>query len=171
LAGAQEVQVGSEAEFLPFSGAYPRYYATPPRDYNLRWGKVTGRLHGSVQAEFNDNINLADSGGESDLSFAPLIGVGFLWPISDNNVLEFDITAGYRFYLDHPELNTFSISPDTRLNYQIRVLKAQVTLHDRFSIQVDPLSRPELSGTGNVFNYQRLNNSSGDSRHHFRRGL
>jgi hypothetical protein len=160
--GAQEGQVGSEAEFMPQSGPYPRYYATSPRDYNLRWGRVTGRMHGSVQAEFNDNINLADgSAAEGDLSFSPLIGIGFLWPITDNNVLEFDITAGYRFYLDHSELNTFSVSPDSRLTYQIRVLKAQITLHDRFSVQVDPLSRPELSGGGSVFNYQRLNNNAG----------
>jgi hypothetical protein len=159
--GQQEsARVGSEAGFIPRSQPYPQHYLTEPRDYNLKWGKLTGRLRGSAQVEFNDNINLS-ADGKSDLSFAPMVGFGFLWPLSEKNVLEFDIGIGYRAYLEHPELNSVQISPDSRLTYQIRVLKAQVTIHDQFSIQVDPLSRPELSGSGTVFNYRRFNNDAG----------
>lgn len=165
LAGAfaqqEGAQLGNDAYFIPRSNPYPRNYSAGPRDYNLRWGKLTGRLYGSVQTEFNDNINLADANAESDISFAPLIGIGFLWPLSEKNVLEFDIGVGYRAYLDHSELNSIHVSPDSRLTYQLRVLKAQVTVHDQFSVQVDPISRPEISGTGSVFNYRRLNNDAG----------
>lgn len=162
-AGAQQenLQLGNEAYFIPRSNPYPRHYSAGPRDYNLRWGRLTGRLHGSLQAEFNDNINLADAAAESDFSFAPMVGIGFLWPLSEKNVLEFDIGVGYRAYLDHSELNTLHVSPDSRLTYQVRVLKAQITVHDQFSIQVDPLSRPEISGSGSVFNYRRINNDAG----------
>lgn len=155
------MQYGDEANFIPRSQPYPSYYSTPPRNYNLKWGKLTGRLYGSVQTEFNDNINLSQENPESDLSFAPLIGVGFMWPLSEKNLLEFDVGIGYRAFVQHPELNTINISPDSRLTYQMRILKAQITVHDQFSVQVDPLSRPELSGDGRVFNYRRFNNNAG----------
>jgi hypothetical protein len=161
LAQEDRAPAGSETYFIPRSNPYPRTYSTEPRDYNLRWGKLTGRLYGSVQTEFNDNINLAEEGAESDISFAPLIGIGFLWPLSEKNVLEFDVGVGYRAYLDHSELNSVTVSPDSRLTYQIRVLKAQITIHDEFSVQADPLTRPELSGGGGVFNYRRFNNDAG----------
>src|SRR5688572_32581432 len=100
------MQYGNEASYIPRSQPYPSYYSAGPRDYNLKWGKVTGRLYGSVQAEFNDNINLSDVNAKSDISLAPLIGIGFMWPLSENNVLEFDIGVGYRAFLKHSELNT-----------------------------------------------------------------
>lgn len=152
---------GNESYFIPRSNPYPSYYSSAPRDYNLKWGKLTGRLSGSVQAEFNDNINLSQDHAEADLSFAPLIGIGFIWPLSDKNILNFDLGFGYRAYINHPELNTLNISPDSRISYQLRILKAQITVHDQFSVQVDPLSRPELSGGSSVFNYRRFNNDAG----------
>jgi hypothetical protein len=147
--------------FIPRTPSFPSFYADAPRDYNLRWGKVTGRLHGSVQTEYNDNINLSDDDARADVVIGPFVGVGFLWPLSEKNILQFDLGVGYRAYLDNTELNSLLISPDSRLNYQVRVLDAEITFHDQFSIEVDPLSRPELSGATEVLDYRRFNNDVG----------
>jgi hypothetical protein len=147
--------------FIPRTPLYPTFYSAEPREYNLRWGKLTGRLHGSVQTEFNDNINLADADERADVIIGPFAGMGFLWPVSENNILQFDLGVGYRAHLDNTELSTLLISPDSRLNYQIRVLDAQITIHDQFAIQVDPLTRPELSGATETLEYRRFNNDAG----------
>jgi hypothetical protein len=148
--------------FIPRTPYYPSFYSEEPRDYNLRWGKLTGRLRGSMQIEYNDNINLSDADARADLILGPFVGMGFLWPLSEKNILQFDLGVGYRAYLDNSALNSLLISPDSRLNYQIRVLDAQITIHDQFAIEVDPLSRPEISGTtAEVLDYHRFNNDAG----------
>ena len=148
--------------FIPRTSAHPAFYADTPREYNLKWGNLTARLQGSVQAEYNDNINLSERNPRSDFVFGPYLGLGFLWPVSERNLLQFDIGLGYRAYLNNPSLNSIQISPDSRLSYQIRVLKALLTIHDQFSVEVDPLSRGELSGVDNsLLNYRRFNNNLG----------
>ncbi len=147
--------------FIPRTPYYPSFYSEDPRDYNLRWGKVTGRLRGSLQTEYNDNVNLSDAEKKGDVIISPFVGIGFLWPVSEKNVLQFDLGAGYRVYLDNSDLNSLLISPDSRLNYQIRVLDAEINIHDQFAVQVDPLSRPELSGGTEVLDYHRFNNDAG----------
>jgi hypothetical protein len=153
--------IPNDAAFIPRTSPYPAHYISEPREYNLKWGNVTARLAGSVQMEYNDNINLSEIDPQQDFIFGPNAGVGFVWPISENNVLQFDIGVGYRAYVNHPELNSVQIQPDSRLSYQIRVLKAQVLFYDQFRVDVDPISRPELSGGRALINYQRFNNALG----------
>jgi hypothetical protein len=43
----------------------------------------------------------------------------------------------------------------------MRVFKAQVVFHDQFAVQIDPLSRPEISGGEGLINYRRFNNALG----------
>jgi hypothetical protein len=144
------------------SSPYPTFNEPRLRDYNIKLGPLNGRLFGSLQTEFNDNINLAENGAESDVFFFPNFGVGFQWPISERNILEFAVGMGYRAYINHPNLNSISITPDSRLAYQMRIAKVNILLRDNFQLQVDPLSRPDLSGApGALLNYRRFNNDIG----------
>ncbi len=157
-AGAQEAE-----SFLMRSSPAPMFSQPPKKDYNLHWGPLTARLHGTMQAEFNDNINLVERNPASDVYFFPNFGIGMQWPISPKNILELNLGVGYRVYVDHAELNTFSISPDTRLMYQMRIGKVNVLLRDSFTLQVDPLTRPDISGSasGALLNFKRINNDIG----------
>lgn len=161
LTSAAALHAQNDSSYIMRSAPYPIYYQSQPRDYNLKWGPLSGRFHGSLQTEWNDNINLSDSHARGDLIFHPQFGIGFLWPLSEQNVLEFGLSLGYRAYLDHPELNSLQITPGSRLTYQVRLGKVQVTFHDRYSIQVDPLSRPEISGGSSLINFRRFNNQAG----------
>lgn len=130
-----------------------------PAKYNLKWGSWKGRLKGSVTAEFNDNINLASVNRQSDFYLGPEVGIGLFYPISHRNLLSLDLGVGYRWYLQHSELSTFHISPDTHIDYRFWVKDVQINVHDDFRVQIDPTSRPELSGS--VFNYRRFINNAG----------
>jgi hypothetical protein len=141
---------------------YPPFSTAPPPDYNLKWGRLSARVSGSVSTEYNDNINLADHDALDDFIFEPNVGIGFILPLSEINILQFDLGLGYRVYVNNPELNSFQITPDSQLVYHLRAGKTEITVHDKFSIQVDPLSRPELSGTNNaVLDYKRFINDIG----------
>jgi hypothetical protein len=149
--------------FLMRTQPTPTFSEPPKRDYNLKWGPVTARFHGSLQTEYSDNINLAERNAQSDVYFFPNFGVGFQWPISPQNILEFNLGAGYRAYVNHPELNTLQVAPDSRLLYQMRVGKVGLVFHDSFYLQVDPLSRPDINGSpaGGILNFKRFANDIG----------
>ena len=142
---------------------YPAYREPERMRYNLKWGKAIGRFRASLQTEYNDNLTLSERNAESDLLFEPIVGVGFLLPLSKANILQLDLDAGYQSYLSHPELNTLTIAPNSRIDYRVIVNKVAVTFHDMFTIQSDPISRPELGGAsaGNASEFRRLNNVTG----------
>ena len=133
----------------------------PKRDYNLRLGPVNGRFFGSIQMEYSDNINLSAIDPQSDVYFFPNFGVGFQWPLSPQNILEFSLGLGYRAYIDHPELNSLQITPDSKLKYHMRIGRINLELHDQFQLQVDPLSRADISGGEGLINFQRIINDLG----------
>lgn len=145
------------------SSPSPAFNDPARQNYNLRWGPVTGRLSGSLQTEYNDNINLGADHRLWDISLMPNVGVGFQWPISPRNVLQFDIGFGYHTSVNHPELDSFSVSPDSKLIYQMRAGKVNLTFRDSFSVNVDPLIRPDVSGgnSGSLLNFKRVNNDFG----------
>jgi hypothetical protein len=156
------VQGQVEREYFARTPAYPGYRSPETARYNLKLGKLTAQLTGNVQAEFNDNVNLSAHDAQADFSVGPYLGIGFLWPLTRNHVMQLDMGLGYRWYLQNPAANSISVSPNTHLDYTILIGDVRLNLHDRFSIQVDPVSRGEISGqTGQVTAFRRLVNASG----------
>lgn len=144
------------------SSPYLPYRQPEPAKYNLKWGRLQGRITGEVQTEFNDNINLANTGKLADWSIGPNIGIGFIYPISKEHLMQFSVGAGYRFYLNSPSINSFSIAPNSSWSHTITIGNVTVDVHDQFSIQVDPTSRGEISGSPNsLVNFRMINNTSG----------
>lgn len=145
------------------SAPYLTFNEPPKRDYNLRLGPLNGRFFGSMQVEYSDNINLAETGAAADVYFYPNFGIGIQWPLSAQNLLEFSLGLGYRAYVDHPDLNSFQISPDSRLSYMMRIGKVNVILRDNFQLQIDPLTRADISGgtNGALLDFRRFVNDAG----------
>lgn len=143
-------QVGED--FLSRTAPAPPYRSPQPQRYNLKWGKLTGRLHGTVVAEFNDNVNLSSSNPVADISIGPEIGIGFLYPISDRNVLQVDLEAGYRWYLKSKSVSTLTISPKSvsRLDYYIYFDEGRINFHDTFYAQTSAVDFGAVNGTGGV---------------------
>ena len=142
---------------------YPAYSAPEASAYNLKWGKMIARVHASTQVEYNDNINLAETNPRSDLSLAPSVGVGFMYPVSKNNLLQLDLGLGYRWYLNSPGVSSLMLAPNSRLDYRLFISDLSLNFYDNISVQADPVSRPEISGTGgrDYLNFRRLHNLGG----------
>jgi hypothetical protein len=156
-------QVGED--FLSRTAPTPPYRSPQPHRYNLKWGDLTGRLTGTVVAEFNDNINLSDTNPVADISIGPEIGFGFLYPISERNVLQLDIGVGYRWYLKSPDVSSITISPrsSSRLDYYLYFDEGRVNFHDIFYVQISPVDFGALNGAGgvNLSKFQRFVNTAG----------
>jgi len=149
--------------------------------YNLEVGPIKFRFSATMGIEYNDNINLSQNDSftftnttpglppitittrkQEDVILHPQINLDALWPITQLNTLRFDIGIGHSFYLDHSENDTNSIliTPGSQLAFDIFVGDFRINLHDRFSLQQDPVDEIALS---NVADYGRFENLAGVS--------
>jgi hypothetical protein len=146
--------------------------------YNLQVGPIKFRFSATMGVEYNDNINLAEDGSiialtptgpilittspQSDFILRPQVNMNALWPITQLNTLKFDIGVGYAFYLDHSNYNTNGVlvQPGSQLAFDIFVGDFRINIHDRFSLEQDPVAEVALS---NVADYGRFQNTAGIS--------
>lgn len=154
-----------EREYFMRTAPYPPYPTSEASRYNIKVGKATAYLSANVQGEWNDNIFLNNVNKVEDYSIGPYLGIGIHWPITKKNVLELDLGAGYRWYLNSPDVSAVNVTPNTHLDYTILVDNLRILLRDRFAIHVDPLSYGQLSGGGaanfRVTDFRRLINTAG----------
>jgi hypothetical protein len=151
--------------------------------YNLLLGPIRFRVSATVGAEYNDNINLSDDGTatfvvpgsppgtppitltsrtQDDFIIRPTLSIDALWPVTQLNTLRLDLGVSYAFYLDHSNANTNGvlISPGSQLAFDIFVGDFRINIHERPSLQQDPIAEAALS---NVVDYGRFENTAGVS--------
>ncbi len=146
--------------------------------YNLEVGPIKFRFSATMGIEYNDNINLAEGGSavffsptgpiiitttkQDDIILRPQVNLNALWPITQLNTLRLDIGMGYSFYMDHSNYNTSGVllSPGSQLAFDIFVGDFRINIHDRFSLEQDPVGEVALS---NVADYGRFQNTAGIS--------
>ena len=144
--------------------------------YNLQLGPMKLRFSATIGFEYNDNINLAEDATallpsptgpvlvttqqQSDFIIRPQVNIDALWPITQLNTLRLDVGIGYAFYMDHPNYNTNGVlvNPGSQLAFDIFVGDFRINLHDRFSLEQDPVAEATLS---NVADYGRFQNTAG----------
>ena len=130
--------------------------------YNLMVGPIRFRFSATAGIEYNDNINLSEVDEQEDFIFRPHVNLNAIWPVTQINTLRLDLGVGYAFYLDHSESNTNGIllAPGSQLAFDIFVADFRINIHDRFSLQQDPIA--EL-GISNTVDYGRFQNQAGIS--------
>src|SRR5947209_19241847 len=69
--------------------------------YNLLLGPVRFRVGATVGAEYNDNVNYAETNTQDDFIITPSLSLDAIWPVTQLTTLRLDLGIGYTFYLDH----------------------------------------------------------------------
>ncbi len=131
--------------------------------YNLLVGPIRFRFSATMGIEYNDNISLAQHDEkQDDLIFRPQVNFNAVWPITQLNTLRFDIGIGYSAYVQHSGNNTNGIlvTPGSQLAFDIFVGDFRINIHDRMSVQQDPITQPQLNNTAD---YGRFENTAGIS--------
>src|SRR6266481_5710788 len=146
--------------------------------YNLLLGPVRFRFSATFGVEYNDNINLSDEGTavivtptgpvllrsqkEDDVILRPAINIDAISPITQLNTLRLDLGLSYAIYVQHSNAdpNGVLISPGSQLAFDVFVGDFRINIHDRPSLQQDPIAEGALS---NVVDYGRFENTAGVS--------
>ena len=144
------------------AAAEARHQSIEQIPYNLLAGPVRFRFSLTTGVEYNDNINLAETHKQSDVIIRPQFNIDAIWPVTQLNTLKLDLGLGYSFYIEHPNADTNGviIAPGSQLSFDIFVQDFRINLHDRFSLQQDPVAELQLS---NVVDYGRFENTAGVS--------
>ncbi len=161
----------SRSVFTPAYIPASSYSAPEARRYRSLWGSPTleRQLHADLAVEFNDNINLGDKGNrKADVAITPAAGMGLRWRPGGNQEIELNLGVGYRWYLNHSELNSVIITPSTRAQYNFRVGSVnpvKLNVHDYFSTAIDPTSEGQIGAASvnpnQLLNYRRILNTLG----------
>src|ERR1700676_1842514 len=130
--------------------------------YNLLLGPVRFRLSATFGVEYNDNINLAEVNEQHAVILRPQVNFDAIWPLTQLNTLRMDIGLGYAYYINHTNANTNGvlIAPGSQLAFDIFVGDFRINIHERPSLQQDPIAELGLS---NVIDYGRFENTAGVS--------
>jgi hypothetical protein len=126
--------------------------------YNLLTGPVSWRFLSGLELSYNDNVNYSQNNREGDFIFQPNLATQARWPVTENNILNFSLNAGYSAYVQHPNLSRFYINPGSDLSFDILIGDLTINLHERPSITENAYENPTSGGQGN---YSLLQNTVG----------
>ena len=122
--------------------------------YNLKLGPIGLRASTALSAEYTDNVNLGGLNTGGDVILRPSLNSRLVWPVTDKNVLNLNLGAGYSYYVDHSRYNRLFLSPDTELAFDVYLGDFLIDLHDRVSITENAYQDPTLSGNGDYAQFQ-----------------
>lgn len=121
--------------------------------YNIKLGEAKLRFSTSLGVEYNDNINVSETGQVEDFILRPEVTTDLFWAVTDQNAVNLSLGLGYAKYLDNDDSDSLQIRPGSLLSFDVYVDDLRINLHDRFSFYQDPIQQGAVSGT-NAINSQ-----------------
>ena len=111
-------------------------------------------ITGTASTQYTDNVNLTPTNKISNLSFTLGLGLNTTWVISHLNQLTFHFGGEMteNFYGNGQRQLTFSIAPDSLIEFKFAISDWQIRLFDQFSYTQDPTTNPTATNTANLNN-------------------
>ena len=128
--------------------------------YTYKNGDFRMLLTPAMSLQWNDNINCTETGKQDDFIILPTLGVTMSYPLTDRNLLQLSVTAGYNEYINHHNLSSWYLSTGSGLSFDMYVKDIIINLHDNFSYSQNSAQNPAVAGTGS---YGTFDNSIGVS--------
>lgn len=164
LLGLATVANGQEAVRLSMAGeaaaAAQRRANSTIGYYNLKLGPTAWNFNAGLGVDYNSNVNYTEDDPEADFVIRPTVGARMLWPVTDRNSINLNLSGGYSMYLTHSELSGPYMNPGSGLSFDLYVKDFLINFHDRFSIIEYSYQDPTLAGRGD---YAYLENALGTS--------
>jgi opacity protein-like surface antigen len=109
-------------------------------------------LAGSVGVQYTDNVNLSATDKISNLSFSQGLSLDTTWVISHLNRLQFTFGGQImeNFYGNGRSQLTFSIDPNSLIEFKLAISDWEVRLYDQFSYTQNPTTDPTATNTANL---------------------
>jgi len=128
--------------------------ATQRKSDNVRWGPVNAVFGVSLGVGYNDNIFLTSSDREGGLIINPSGNAQVYWDATDNGALALSMGVGYSKYIDHSELDQFTIAPNSVINYSLLIGSVRLRFQDTMSYSLDPTQVGAVSGVAEYGGFQ-----------------
>ena len=126
--------------------------------YTFKTGDFKLLLTPSFETDWNDNINLSKSNQEQDFILRPTLQVNSSYPITQANLLQLNVTAGYDKYLEHYDYSNWRVQSGSQLSFDTYVKDVLINLHERFDYTEDAGAQPVVAGSGE---YGSAHNTAG----------
>ena len=102
----------------------------------------------SLATEWNDNINISKTNELSDFILRPRLQLNSSYPLTQINLLQLNVVAGYDKYLQHDLYSTYQIESGSQLSFDTYIKDILINLHDRFDYTQDAATQAAVTGTG-----------------------
>jgi hypothetical protein len=116
--------------------------------YTVKSGDFRLLVTPAMGFDWNDNINIARTNALQDYIVRPMMGLAMSYPVTQHNLLRFDVTFGYQDYLEHSQYSTWYIQSGSELAFDIFIKDFRINLHDRFSYTQDSSQQAAIANTG-----------------------
>src|SRR5208282_6548685 len=126
--------------------------------YTVKEGDFRLLVTPSLELDWTDNVNLSKTNVQDDFILRPTVGLNASYPVTQNNLLQLNVTFGYNEYLDHDQLSTWYLQSGSALSFDIYVKDFWINLHDQFSYIQDSAQQAAVANTGS---YGTLQNTAG----------
>lgn len=154
-------QMGLTDEMANQSATQARARQAQQTDYTFKSGDFRMLLQPSLSMQWNDNINCTGTGQENDFIILPILGVNMSYPLTRENLLQLNVSAGYSEYLRHPHLSSWYLQSGSGLSFNLYIKDILVNLHDQFSYAQNTSENPDIAGTGTSGIFQNSAGLSG----------
>jgi len=126
--------------------------------YTVKSGDFKLLLTPSLALDWNDNVYLSKDNAQDDVILRPTMGLNVSYPVTQRNLLQLNVTAGYQEYFKHSELSSLYVQSGSALSFDIYVKDFLINLHDRFSYSQNSSTDARVANTGSLGSFQ---NSAG----------
>ena len=130
--------------------------------YTIKTGDFRLLVTPSLELDWNDNINLASSGPQSDFILRPMLGLNAAYPLTYRNVLRLNTAFGYDIYLEHPSTAASRVLSGSQLSFDTYVKDFRINVHDRFQYTQDSAGQAAVAGDRQLWRPGQLRGSLGD---------
>lgn len=151
-------QVGLEDAMANESAATAMSVQEKSLDYTFKSGDFKVLLTPALNMSWNNNVNCTETNLQSSFIITPTLGVTMSYPLTDRNLLQLNVTAGYSEYVEHPNLSTWYLQTGSGISFDFYIKDVMFNVHDQLSYVQNSAQNPQVAGTGS---YGTFNNSAG----------
>ena len=102
----------------------------------------------SLGLDWNDNVNISSGQRQQDFILTPLVGLDLSYPLTHQNVLRFNASIGYDYYLEHTEFSGARVLSGSGISLDTYIKDFWINLHDRFQYTQDSAGQASLANNG-----------------------
>jgi hypothetical protein len=116
--------------------------------YTLKAGELRMLAATSLEVDWNDNVNAAQHGAESDFIVRPAGQLTASYPVTQSSLLSLNVQGGYNKYLEHDVFSYWYVGSGSGVALDLDAGQFTFDVHDRMQETQDSALNGAVAGTG-----------------------